>query len=109
MFKSIPFGIRTDAEIFTELLVHSANAVKEMFIAFKNFKKMDVIKDKIIEINSIEDRGDDAFEELMTKLYTSTDPMEVIKWTKIYNGFENSIDSCERLGDRVSLTLLKNS
>ena len=101
--------IRTDAEIFTELLVHSANAVKEMFIAFKNFKKMDVIKDKIIEINSIEDRGDDAFEELMTKLYTSTDPMEVIKWTKIYNGFENSIDSCERLGDRVSLTLLKNS
>ena len=101
--------IRKDVEKFTELIVHSANAVKEMFICFKNFKKIDVIKEKIIEINTIEDRGDDTFEELMTNLYTSTDPMEVIKWTKIYNGFENSIDSCERLGDRVSLTLLKNS
>ena len=80
-----------------------------MFISFKNFKKIDVIKEKIIEINNIEDQGDDTFEELMTNLYKLNDPMEVIKWTKIYNGFENSIDSCERLGDRVSVTLLKNS
>ena len=101
--------IRKDIEKFTELIVHSANAVKEMFISFKNFKKIDIIKEKIIEINNIEDQGDETFEELMTKLYKISDPMEVIKWTKIYNGFENSIDSCERLGDRVSLTLLKNS
>ena len=101
--------IRKDIEKFTELIVHSANAVKEMFISFKNFKKIDIIKEKIIEINNIEDQGDETFEELMTNLYKISDPMEVIKWTKIYNGFENSIDSCERLGDRVSLTLLKNS
>ena len=101
--------IRKEIEKFTELVVHSANAVKEMFIAFKNFKKIDIIKEKIIEINNIEDKGDDTFEELMTNLYRLNDPMEVIKWTKIYNGFENSIDSCERLGDRVSVTLLKNS
>ena len=101
--------IRKDVEKFTELIVHSANAVKEMFILFKNFKKIDLIKEKVIEINTIEDKGDDVFEELMTNLYTSKDPMEVIKWTKIYNGFENSIDSCERLGDIVSLTILKNS
>lgn len=101
--------IRKEIEKFTELVVHSANAVKEMFISFKNFKKIDVIKEKIIEINNIEDQGDDTFEELMTNLYKLNDPMEVIKWTKIYNGFENSIDSCERLGDRVSVTLLKNS
>lgn len=101
--------IRKDIEKFTELIVHSANAVKEMFISFKNFKKIDIIKEKIIEINNIEDQGDETFEELMTNLYKISNPMEVIKWTKIYNGFENSIDSCERLGDRVSLTLLKNS
>ncbi len=101
--------IRKEIEKFTELVVHSANAVKEMFISFKNFKKIDIIKEKIIEINNIEDKGDDTFEELMTNLYKLNDPMEVIKWTKIYNGFENSIDSCERLGDRVSVTLLKNS
>ena len=101
--------IRKDIEKFTELIVHSANAVKEMFISFKNFKKIDIIKEKIIEINNIEDQGDETFEELMTNLYKISDPMEVIKWTKIYNGFENSIDSCERLGDRVSLTLLQNS
>lgn len=101
--------IRKDIEKFTELIVHSANAVKEMFISFKNFKKIDIIKEKIIEINNIEDQGDETFEELMTNLYKISEPMEVIKWTKIYNGFENSIDSCERLGDRVSLTLLKNS
>ena len=101
--------IRKDIEKFTELIVNSANVVKEMFVSFKNFKKIDIIKEKIIEINNIEDQGDETFEELMTNLYKISDPMEVIKWTKIYNGFENSIDSCERLGDRVSLTLLKNS
>ena len=101
--------IRKDIDEFTSLVIKSANAVKEMLTSFKNFKKYETVHEKVIEINSIEDEGDRMFEKLMTNLYTtSKDPIEIIKWTKIYNGFENTIDSCERLGDVVSVTALKN-
>ena len=45
----------------------------------------------------------------MTNLYTTeNNPVEIIKWNTIYNGFENTIDSSERLGEVVSLAALKN-
>ena len=102
-------SIRSDINEFTILVINAANAVKEMFLSFKNFKKYEIVKAKVIEINEIEDKADRKYEKLMTNLYsTETNPIEIIKWNTIYTGFENTIDSCERLGEVVSLAALKN-
>ena len=93
-----------------DILLLSAKAVKEMFLNFKNFKKIDLIKKKIIEVNDLEEQGDRAYEKLMTSLYKDeTDSINLIKWTSIYNCLEDAIDFCEQVSDCVEDVILINS
>ena len=46
----------------------------------------------------------------MKNLYKEEkDPIEIIKWTTIYNCLENSTDACEKLGDSLEDVVMKNS
>ena len=96
---------------FINLIERCISTVKEIFINLENFSKSDLIKEKIIEINSLEDEGDLLYEKAMYTLYSdsSNDPLDVIKWTRIYDCFEDVVDSCERIGDVVDDVILKNA
>ena len=46
----------------------------------------------------------------ITHLYKDEkDPINVIKWTKIYNCLEATIDVCEDISDCIADTVMKNS
>ena len=46
----------------------------------------------------------------MKKLYKEeTDPVEIIKWTTIYNCMENTTDACEKIADSLEDVVMKNS
>jgi len=103
-------NIREDAIEFAELLMKCCTTVKDIIADFKNFKKADAVKEKVIEVNELEEKADRLFESVMKKLYQEEkDPMEVIKWTTIYNCFENTTDACERIGDGIEDVIMKNS
>lgn len=102
--------IKEDVNEITDILLKSANAVKDMFLNFKNFKKIDIIKQKIIEVNLLEEDGDKVYEKIMSKLYrTEVNPFDLIKWTNIYNWLEDAIDYCEQVSDCVEDVILLNS
>lgn len=102
--------IRKDILEFINLLIKCCEGVKEALVNFKNFKKFDLIKEKVIEINNLEEQGDRLFEQSMRKLYKEAkDPIEIIKWTTIYNCLENTIDACEKIGDELEDVIMKNS
>lgn len=102
--------IREDVNEITEILLQSAKAVKEMFLNFKNMKKMELIKEKIIEVNELEEKGDKVYEKIMTSLYKNeTNAVILMKWTNIYNWLENAIDCCEQVSDCVEDVILINS
>lgn len=102
--------IRKEVDEITNILLQSTNAVKDMFLNFKNFKKMEVIKAKIIEVNELEEKGDRAYERLMTSLYKNeVNAINLMKWTNIYNWLENAIDCCEQVSDCVEDVILSNS
>ncbi|MBR1540379.1 MAG: DUF47 family protein [Clostridia bacterium] len=102
--------IKEEVNEIADILLQSANAVKEMFLNFKNFKKMDLIKQKIIEVNELEEKGDKIFEKIMSSLYrTEINPFNLIKWSHIYNWLENAIDCCEQVSDCVEDVILSNS
>ncbi len=49
------------------------------------------------------------FEKIMKKLYEEEkSPIEIIKWTTIYNCIENTIDACERVCDELENVIVKN-
>lgn len=103
-------SVREDAIEFTELLIECANSVKDALENFENFKKVDVVKEKAIAINVLEEKADKLFEKAMKKLYKEeTNPVEIIKWTTIYNCMENTTDACEKIADCLEDVVMKNS
>ena len=81
-----------------------------MFLNLNNFKDVELINKKIIQINRLEEHGDRIYEKIMSSLYRECkDPIDIIKWTKIYNCLEETIDICEEVSDCIADTVMKNS
>ena len=93
-----------------DILVMCCVAVKDIFIDFNNFKNVELINQKVVQVNKLEELGDRAYEKLMTLLYKNEkNPINLIKWTSIYNCLEETIDSCEGIGDCIEDVVMKNS
>jgi len=93
-----------------DVLFSCCLAVKDMFSEFKNFKNVELINEKVIQVNKLEELGDRIYEKIMSMLYANEqNPIELIKWTNIYNCLENTIDSCEVIGDCIEDVVMKNS
>lgn len=102
--------VREDAVEFTELLIECAKSVEDALENFKNFKKVELVKEKAIAINVLEEKADKLFEKVMKKLYKEeNNPVEIIKWTTIYNCMENATDACEKIADCLEDVVMKNS
>ncbi|MGI5985550.1 MAG: DUF47 family protein [Clostridiales bacterium] len=94
--------IREDSIEFADLLIQCCNTMKEMLEEFPNFKKSKKLGELIIEINRLEEIGDDMYVKCMRDLHTSTtDPLEIIAWREIYEFFEICCDTCENVADIV--------
>ncbi len=88
--------IRPDTFEFLEIVIKCCGAMKEMMQEFSNFKKSKKLKELIIEINRLEELGDDMYVKCMRNLHTtSTEPLEIIVWREIYDFFEKCCDACE--------------
>ena len=102
--------IREDSLDIVDIVIKSANAVKGVFEALSNLKDVETIKSKVIVVNRLEEQGDRTYERIMSNLYKEEkDPIELIKWTNLYNCFENTIDSCEQISDCIQDVIMKNS
>jgi len=93
-----------------DILLSSCKVVQEIFVAFNNLKNLELVSKKVIDVNHLEEKGDRTYEKLMTSLYqTEKDPINLIKWTSIYNCLEETIDSCEEIADSMQDIVMKNS
>lgn len=100
--------LRSDASKFTDLISKTALKLKELFLKFKETKKYDIIHKYVIEINESEEVGDKLYQDSMRNLFLNEkDPIEIIKWRKIYDCLENCMDSCEKIANSVDEIILK--
>lgn len=102
--------IREDVVELVNILLSSCKAVQEIFVAFNNLKNLELVSQKVIDVNHLEEKGDRVYEKLMTSLYqTEKNPINLIKWSSIYNCLEETIDSCEEIADSMQDVVMKNS
>ena len=95
---------------YIDLLEKCCISCNSLIIEFKNYRKSKKIKDIIIEINNLEEKGDKMLIKNMRNLYLeSENTKEIIIWTKIYNCFEKCYDSCEGISDCIEMIITKNS
>lgn len=102
--------IRPEILKFTQLIVTCCKALDEVLEEFKSFKNSTKLREKIIEINRLEEDGDALYVDSMRNLYhTSTNPIELMCWTEILHRLEKCCDSCEDVANIIESIVMKNS
>ena len=102
--------LRPDALEFSRIVAQCGAGLQDLMDEFPHFRKSKTIREKIIEINHLEEIGDRLYTEAMHRLHTERpDAVEILSWTTIYDRFEKCCDMCEHVADSVELVILKNS
>ena len=102
--------LKKDVLEISDILVKSSIAVKKVFEKLSDLKHPELIKEKTIVVNKLEEQGDRVYETIVSNLYKEEkDPIELIKWVNIYKCFEETIDSCEQISDCIQDVIMKNS
>jgi predicted phosphate transport protein (TIGR00153 family) len=102
--------IRPEILKFTDVIVACCKAMDEALEEFKNFKNSKKLRDKIIEINRLEEDGDALYVDFMRNLYhTSKDPIELMCWTEVLHRLEKCCDNTEDVANIIESIVMKNS
>lgn len=103
-------SIKPEALEFVGVVFDICRAMCNMIEEFKNFKKSEKLHGLIVEVNRLEEKGDELYMCSIRNLYISAcDPRELIGWTRIYSIIESCCDCCEHVADAVEMTAMKNT
>jgi len=103
--------IREDALLIADTIISSIEVLGEALQEFHNFKKSKIIKDKIIEINRLEEVGDRLYIECTHNVFTDPDiePLVAFGWSHIYHYMEDVLDACEDAADVIEGVIMRNT
>lgn len=98
------------AKEFTALIVKCTEELKSVMEELKNLKVSKSLMDKIIEVNRLENVGDELYRKSMAELFSDgLDAKEIMKWSVIYNSFEDSLDACEDVANIAEGVVMKHA
>ncbi len=93
-----------------EVNLRCIRELQVMFDNLKDFKKTDVVLKQIIEVNRLENVGDNIYRDALKDLFqTESDPIAIIKWQNIYDHLEKCTDVCEVVANTVEGVVMKHA
>lgn len=102
-------SVKEEAKVLSELIVKSTVELNTLMVELKHMKTSQLLTPKVIEVNRLENEGDDIYRSAMTALFADgNDALEVIKWKQIFEFLENSLDACEEVANTVEGVIMKN-
>jgi uncharacterized protein len=102
--------VREEAKMMSKLIVECVTELKVVVNEMRRMKKSKLLKDKIIEVNRIENEGDVLYRKAIKGLFEhEKDPLEVVKWKLIFEFLEESIDSCENVANILEGVVMKHA
>lgn len=98
------------AQKMAKLIVASANKLVAIMHNLRNINRIAGDNQLVIEINQIENEGDQIYRNAVTELYSGThDPLTVVKWREILDHLENTLDALEDVANIVEGIAMKNT
>ncbi|MDR1272842.1 MAG: DUF47 family protein [Clostridiales Family XIII bacterium] len=103
--------IREDSIEMAALLVRCTECMRDTLTEFRHFKKSQAFKEKIVEINSLEEEGDTLHLNAVRTVWLDpyTPPEKIYAWTQVYDCMERVSDACEDVADLVENVVMKNT
>ena len=103
-------ALRPEAIEFSELIARSCTMFAQLMKEFPNFKKSKTINGLIIEINTLENKGDKLHADSLRRLFIEpAAPDERLVWMMIFDSLESSLDACENAADLIESIIMKNT
>lgn len=107
------FKIQKTTPYLIELAAILEDAVQNVMKAVNSIRDMNRprrILDYCIEINRLENRGDNTYEKAIGHLFDNdSDVLNVMKWKEIYDATETGIDKCEDIANTIEGIVVKHS
>lgn len=98
------------AQALAEVLVRSTEAVSMAVAGLQNLKQPGTILDACIEVNRLENEGDEILRTGLAELFRgATDPLLVLKWKEVYEALENATDRCEDVANIIEGVVLEHA
>lgn len=94
-------------EIIDKLVLASEELIT-IIHGLKTLNKSDLMVQKIIEINTIENEADLIYRRAIKKLFEDpSNLLYIIKWKDLYKYLEDSVDACEQLANEIRGVVMK--
>lgn len=107
------YEIRTTTKELRDLarvLVSSAERVLEAVSGLRNLKNPQLMLEKCVEINRLENEADALLRGTLAKLFKEEkDAIAIIKWKEIYELLETATDRCEDVANIIEGVVLEHS
>lgn len=101
--------IKPESIEMTKLSTQSTKVLAVVVDELKHMKTSKIMQDKIIEVNHIENIGDDTYNKIVSELFNNEkDPIEIIKWKEIFEDMESTLDNCEDIANMIEGIVSKN-
>lgn len=100
--------VNVDLLQFADYIQQSVEALARALTGLRKIKNIRPIMDSCIEVNKLENLGDQLKDALVGKLLCcNPDPITFIKWKEIFEGTETVLDICEDVANVIESILVK--
>ncbi len=105
------YGVEMPTRHAVEQCAIIVQAVQQLSIACGNLKGMRGVQQALVELKSLEDKGDGVLRDALASLFRDDriDPLIVIRWKDIYEALERALDACETAANVIANILVKNA
>jgi predicted phosphate transport protein (TIGR00153 family) len=98
-----------DARELAEVLVQATEHIEGAVHGLRDMKHAGDITERCIEINRLENQGDELLRQAVARLFRDEkDPVAIIKWKEIYENLEIATDRCEDVANIIEGIVLEN-
>jgi hypothetical protein len=95
---------------FGRNLLAASERVLEALQGLRDLKNPQVVLERCVEINRLENEADALLRGTLAKLFKEEkDPITIIKWKEIYELLETASDRCEDVANIIEGVVLENS
>ncbi len=94
---------------FSKVIRKAAEEIKTGVAGLRTLHDPETITGCCIEINRLENQGDDILSNALHGLFKTKDPVEIIKFKDIYEHFEIATDKCEDVADVFAAILIRHT
>lgn len=102
--------IRKPARRLVHLILEGANELDAAIKCLRDKKQYPQVRERIVQINTIENNGDRVLEDGLRSLVSRKDDIfDFIRWKEIYELLEQVTDQLEDAGDVIQKVMISNS